>query len=283
MRTVALPDGTTLPAMGLGTWYLGENAKTDQAETEALRAGIEGGATVIDTAEMYGGGRSEELVGRAITPYDREKLFLISKVYPHRAGRKDIFTACEQSLRRLNTEYLDLYLLHWRGSVPFSETVECMEELIRQGKIRRWGVSNLDRSDMQELVRVPGGGNCQANEVLYHLGSRGIEYDLVPWMEQHRMPVIAYCPLAQAGSLQRRLLRSDTVREVGASHGLNPMQTLLAFVLQRDQLLAIPRSGSAAHVRENLAAAEVTLTAEDMARLDLAFPPPDGPTWLDIV
>ena len=264
MKTVTLPDGTSLPAMGLGTWYLGENPRTDQAETEALRTGIEGGATVIDTAEMYGGGRSEELVGRAIKPYARESLFLISKVYPHRAGRKDIFTACEQSLRRLNTDYLDLYLLHWRGSIPFSETVECMEELVRQGKIRRWGVSNLDRSDMQELVRVPDGGNCQANEVLYHLGSRGIEYDLMPWMA-------------------KRLLRSDAVRDVGASHGLSPMQTLLAFVLQRDSLLAIPRSGSAAHVRENLAAAEVTLSPEEMAMLDRAFPPPDGPTWLDIV
>ena len=283
MKTVTLPDGTSLPAMGLGTWYLGENPRTDQAETEALRTGIEGGATVIDTAEMYGGGRSEELVGRAIKPYDRETLFLISKVYPHRAGRKDIFTACEQSLRRLNTDYLDLYLLHWHGSIPFSETVECMEELVRQGKIRRWGVSNLDRSDMEELVRVPDGGNCQANEVLYHLGSRGIEYDLMPWMAKRSMPVIAYCPLAQAGSLQRRLLRSDAVRDVGASHDLSPMQTLLAFVLQRDNLLAIPRSGSTAHVRENLAAAEVTLSPEEMAMLDRAFPPPDGPTWLDIV
>ncbi len=283
MRTVRFPDGTTVPAMGLGTWYLGENPRTDRAETEALRAGIEGGATVIDTAEMYGGGRSEELVGRAITPYDRESLFLISKVYPHRAGKRDMFNACEASLRRLNTEYLDLYLLHWRGSIPFAETVECMEALVRQGKIRRWGVSNLDLSDMQELVSGKNGGNCQADEVLYHLGSRGIEYDLMPWLEKLSMPVIAYCPLAQAGSLRRGLTDSKAVRTVAKGRGITPMQVLLAFVMQRENLLAIPRSASAAHVKENLAAAEVMLSREELDLLDEDFPPPEGPTWLDIV
>lgn len=283
MKTVTLPNGTTVPALGLGTWYLGESPRKDAAETEALRTGIEGGAVVIDTAEMYGGGRSEELVGRAIAPYDRESLFLISKVYPHRAGKHQIFDACEASLKRMNTDYMDLYLLHWRGSIPFAETVECMETLVSQGKIRAWGVSNLDLAEMQALVSVPGGGNCQVNEVLYHLGSRGIEYDLMPWLNGKAMPVVAYCPLAQAGSLQRGLLTSKAVTSVANARGITPMQVLLAFVLQRDNLIAIPRSSSAKHVRENLAAAEIVLSDEEYRLLDKAFPAPDHPTYLDIV
>lgn len=283
MKTVKFPGGIAVPAMGLGTWYLGENSRTDAAETAALRAGIEGGATVIDTAEMYGGGQSEELVGRAIAPYDRESLYVISKVYPHRAGRREIFRACEASLRRMNTEYMDLYLLHWRGSIPFQETVDCMEELVFSGKIRAWGVSNLDLMDMRELVSCENGGNCQADEVLYHLGSRGIEYDLLPWLKKRNMPVIAYCPLAQGGSLRRQLLDSPAVKTVAKNRSLTPMQVLLAFVLQQDNLLAIPRSSSASHVRENLAAAEITLTPEELSLLDRAFPAPDCPTYLDIV
>ena len=182
MKTVTLPDGTQVPALGQGTWYLGEQPAVRARELAALRTGIEHGMTLLDTAEMYGGGRSEELVGEAIRPYDREKLFLVSKVYPHNAGRPEIFRSCENSLRRLGTEYLDLYLLHWRGSVPFAETAECMEELVRKGRIRRWGVSNLDTDDMEELWGVPGGAQCQVDQVLYHLGSRGVEYDLLPWL-----------------------------------------------------------------------------------------------------
>ncbi len=283
MKNIIFPDGTAVPAMGLGTWYLGENPCTERAELDALRTGIEGGATVIDTAEMYGEGRSETLVGKAITPYDRGSLFLISKFYPWNAGKETIFRSCEQSLRRLNTEYMDLYLLHWRGSIPLSETVECMEKLVQQGKIRRWGVSNLDLSDMRELVSVRHGGHCQADEVLYHLGSRGIEYDLMPWLKQHHIPVIAYCPLAQAGSLRRGLTGSQAVRTVAKGRGISPMQVLLAFVLQQDDLLAIPRSSSVAHVRENLAAAEIVLSAEELNLLDAAFPAPNHPTDLDIV
>lgn len=283
MKQCRLPDGTTVPTLGQGTWYLGEKKALEQQEIAALRTGIEGGATLIDTAEMYGDGQSEVLVGKAIAPYDRERLFLISKVYPFHAGKRRIFDACEQSLKRLSTDYLDLYLLHWRGSVPLEETIACMEQLVAQGKIRRWGVSNLDLDDMQELLQLPGGTGCQANEVLYHLGSRGIEYDLWPWLREHHIPVIAYCPLLQGGSLRRAVAKSPAVAEVAAHHGVKPMQVLLAFVLHQEQVIAIPRSGNPAHVRENLAATEIVLTQSELDTLNTAFPPPNRPTPLDIV
>lgn len=283
MKQCRLPDGTTVPTLGQGTWYLGEKKALEQQEIAALRTGIEGGATLIDTAEMYGDGQSEVLVGKAIAPYDRERLFLISKVYPFHAGKRRIFDACEQSLKRLSTDYLDLYLLHWRGSVPLEETIACMEQLVAQGKIRRWGVSNLDLDDMQELLQLPGGTGCQANEVLYHLGSRGIEYDLWPWLREHHIPVIAYCPLLQGGSLRRAVAKSPAVAEVAAHHGVKPMQVLLAFVLHQEQVIAIPRSGNPAHVRENLAATEIVLTQSELDTLNTAFPPPNRHTPLDIV
>ena len=283
MKTVTLPDGTQAPALGQGTWYLGEQPAVRARELAALRTGIEHGMTLLDTAEMYGGGRSEELVGEAIRPYDREKLFLVSKVYPHNAGRPEIFRSCENSLRRLGTEYLDLYLLHWRGSVPFAETAECMEELVRKGRIRRWGVSNLDTDDMEELWGVPGGAQCQADQVLYHLGSRGVEYDLLPWLARHRVAMMAYCPLAQGGALRRGLLESGALRAVARRHGVTEAQALLAFVLDKPGVVAIPRTGSALHAQENAAAATIVLTDEDRRQLDEAFPPPREKAWLDIV
>ena len=283
MKRCSLPDGTSVPALGLGTWYLGEKKPLEQQEITALRVGIEGGAALIDTAEMYGDGQSELLVGKAIAPYDREGLFLISKVYPWNAGKRGIFDACEGSLRRLGTEYLDLYLLHWRGSIPLAETISCMQQLKAQGKIRRWGVSNLDLHEMQQLLRLPRGGGCQADEVLFHLGSRGIEYDLWPWLRERRIPVIAYCPLMQGGSLRRSVADSPVVRDIAGRHGITPMQVLLAFVLQQEQVIAIPRSGNPAHVRENLAAAEIVLTPAERSALDSAFPPPNRSVPLDIV
>lgn len=283
MKLCKLSDGTQVPALGLGTWYLGEKPAQEKQEIQALRTGIEGGATLIDTAEMYGDGKSETLVGRAIAPYDRESLFLISKVYPWNAGKQNIFRCCEDSLKRLGTEYLDLYLLHWRGSIPLSETVACMEKLIQQGKIRRWGVSNLDLSDMKELFSVPGGNGCQANEVLYHLGSRGIEYDLMPWQRKQGVPIIAYCPLLQGGSLRRQVIHSQTVQSIAAAHDVTVMQMLLAFVLSQQQVIAIPRSGNAAHVRENLSAADLSLTHQELEALNTAFPAPKHAVPLDIV
>lgn len=282
-RTVKLPDGIIVPAIGQGTWFLGEGRTAPKEEEAALRAGIGAGLSLIDTAEMYGSGRSENLIGRAIQGEKRENLFLVSKVYPHNAGRAHIFKSCEDSLKRLGTDYLDLYLLHWRGSVPLSETVSCMEELIKRGKIRRWGVSNFDTDDMEELWQTPGGSRCAVNQVLYHVASRGIEHDLLPWMRQRQIPVMAYCPLAQAGNLRRGLLKDPVLSDIAAAHHATVAQVLLAFVIRQDSVIAIPRSGSAAHTLENAAAADLVLSGEELSRIDRTFPSPKRKVPLDIV
>ena len=268
--------------IGQGTWYLGEDPARFGQERKALQEGIEQGMTLIDTAEMYGDGAAEELVGSAIQGYDRESLYLVSKVYPFHAGRSNIFHSCRASLRRMRTDYLDLYLLHWRGSVPFAETVECMQELQRQGLIRSWGVSNLDTADMRELLAVPDGAHCAADQVLYHLGSRGVEYDLLPYLQQREIPLMAYCPLAQAGRLRRGLFANDTVQDIAFAHNATPAQVLLAFLLARPGVVPIPRTGRAAHTVENADAARLRLTAEELTALDAAFPPPTRKMPLDI-
>lgn len=268
--------------IGQGTWYLGEDPASFGQERKALQEGIEQGMTLIDTAEMYGDGAAEELVGSAIQHYERESLYLVSKVYPFNAGRSNIFNSCRNSLRRMRTDYLDLYLLHWRGGVPFAETVECMQELQRQGLIRSWGVSNLDTDDMKELLAVPGGGACAADQVLYHLGSRGVEYDLLPFLQRREIPLMAYCPLAQAGRLRRGLFANDTVQDISFAHGATPAQVLLAFLLARPGVVPIPRTGRAAHTVENADAARLRLTAEELTALDAAFPPPTRKMPLDI-
>lgn len=282
-KKVVFAGQVSQPAIGQGTWYMGENTRLRQKEVDALRAGIDLGLTVIDTAEMYADGGAEEVVGEALQGGLRDKVFLVSKVYPWNAGGKKAITACEASLRRLKTEVLDLYLLHWRGNYSLAETVEVMETLIAQGKIRRWGVSNLDYSDMQELMRVRGGDACAANQVLYHLGSRGIEYDLLPWCQQQAMPVMAYCPLAQAGRLRDGLLENSTVREIAAAHGVSAAQILLAWVISHQGVVAIPKASSVAHVLENAAALNITLSRDELARLDNAFPAPGRKTPLDVV
>jgi len=278
-----LNDGSRMPRLGMGTWYLGENKAARKQEIEALRAGIHDGCSLIDTAEMYGSGKSEQLIGEAIKGIDRSSLFIVSKVYPHNAGRAHIFDALDRSLRNLRTDYLDLYLLHWRGQVPLRETVECMEQLVKEGKIRRWGVSNFDTDDMEELFSVKNGDHCAVNQVLYHLGSRGVEYDLMPWLEEHHVPLMAYCPLAQGGDLRRGLLNNKAVQMVAEQRHITAMQVLLAFVLHHENVIAIPRSGKAEHVLENCQAAEIKLTEEEYRLLDRAFPAPDHKVWLDIV
>lgn len=272
-----------MPRLGMGTWFLGEKKQKDDQETAALRAGIDAGIRLIDTAEMYGDGKSEQLIGRAIKGYDRSRLFLVSKVYPHNAGRRKIFKSVQQTLKNLQTDYLDLYLLHWRGAVPLEETVECMEQLVKEGKIRSWGVSNFDTDDMRELLSVPNGDHCVVDQVLYHLGSRGVEYDLLPWLEEHQIPLMAYCPLAQAGDLQKDLLKSSTVKEIAKIHNITPMQVLLAFVLYQPNVIAIPRSGKAEHVLQNWNARKIRLTDVEYGLLDKAFPAPKQKTYLDIV
>ena len=275
-------NGAHVGPIGQGTWYLGEKPHLFQQELSALRAGIDAGMNLIDTAEMYGGGAAEELVGEAIRGYDRDGLYLVSKVLPHNAGRKNIFQSCENSLRRMNTDYMDLYLLHWRGSVPFAETAECMEELKGRGLIRDWGVSNLDADDMEELFRVPEGKNCRTDQVLYHLGSRGIEYDLLPLLQQRNVSVMAYCPLAQAGRLRRGLIESPVVQDIAQAHNAAPAQVLLAFLLSKPGVIPIPRTGKVNHTLENAGAAQLALSPEDLAALDTAFPAPNLKTPLDM-
>ncbi len=282
MKYCTLKDGTLLPVLGQGSWYLGERKDTREAEGRALRAGIEAGMTLLDTAEMYGEGAAESLIGGILPYYKRQDLFLVSKVYPHNAGRRHIFHSCEESLRRLNTDYLDLYLLHWRGSIPLRETVACMEELVSQGKIRRWGVSNFDTDDMEELFRIPGGSHCAVNQVLYHIASRGIEYDLLPWMRDHGVTLMAYCPLAQGGRLSRNLLQHPVLSKIAEQHGVTVPQVLLSFVIRDGHTIAIPRTGNADHTRQNSLAAELCLSEEDLARLEEAFPAPTAKTPLDV-
>ena len=282
-REVCLSDGTKLPCIGQGTWFLGEHKDRLEREQKALCAGISAGMTLIDTAEMYGSGKAELLIGKVIKTMDRSRLFLVSKVYPHNAGKKNIFKSCMASLERMGTDYLDLYLLHWRGGIPLSETVACMEQLKKEGKIRRWGVSNFDTEDMEELWNVPKGSNCAVNQVLYHIASRGIEYDLLPWMRSHQLPLMAYCPLAQAGNLRRGLYENQVLKQIAKNHSATVSQVLLAFVVRDGNTIAIPRTGRQEHAMENAKAAQVILTKEELAMIDREFPAPSRKVSLDIV
>lgn len=273
---------TPLPAIGQGTWYMGENAAQRRHEVAALQRGIDLGLTLIDTAEMYAEGGAEKVVGEAIRGR-RDEVYLVSKVYPWNAGGQKAQAACEASLKRLGTDYLDLWLLHWRGNIPFEETIAAMESLMAQGKIGRWGVSNLDTDDMRTLWTLNGGQACATNQVLYHLGSRGIEYDLLPWCAAQHLPVMAYCPLAQAGRLRDDLMNNAVVKAIASEKGVTAAQVLLAWVIRNPGVLAIPKAASIAHVEENAAALDVKLTAVDRERLDNAFPPPGRKMPLDVV
>ncbi len=277
MRTVRLPDGTEVPALGQGTWHMGERGSAARAEAAAVRLGIELGMTLIDTAEMYGNGGAEEVVAEASQGL-RDKLFIVSKVYPHNASRTGVPAACERSLRRLRTDRIDLYLLHWRGSHPLAETVEAFEKLRAQGKIRYWGVSNFDTTDMQGLVRLPGGANCATNQVLYHVGSRGIEYDLLPWCSEHETPIMAYSPVGQGG----RLLQSRALATVAKRHGATPAQIAIAWSMRHDNVITIPKASDPRHVRENAEAGAIVLNKEDLATIDAMHPPPGRKQSLDI-
>jgi diketogulonate reductase-like aldo/keto reductase len=267
-RTVALPDGTHVPALGQGTWHMGERAGAAKDEAAALRLGIDLGMTLIDTAEMYGNGGAEQVVAQAIDG-QRDKIFLVSKVSPHNASRTGVSAACERSLKRLGTDRIDLYLLHWPGSHPLGETVAAFEALKAAGKIGDWGVSNFDVENMQALERIKAGA-CATNQVLYHPDSRGIEYDLLPWCEQHRMPVMAYSPIGQAG----RLLRSAALGEVAKRHNATPAQIAIAWSLRHPHVISIPKAVDPAHVRQNATAGEIALTEADLAAIDAAHPPP---------
>lgn len=268
MKKVALPSGEQVPALGQGTWYLGENRATRAEEIATLRLGLDLGLILIDTAEMYGEGQSEDLIGEAIEGR-RDEVFLVSKVYPHNASRRGAVAACERSLRRLKTERLDLYLLHWRGNVPLEETLGAFAVLIRAGKIRSWGVSNFDVDDIEELTRLDAGSSVATDQVLYNLTRRGVEYDLFPWCRERNIPMMAYSPIEQG-----RMLKDRALRNVAARHQASPAQVALAWLLKHDGLIVIPRSGKTEHVRENRAALDLELTDQDLAELNHAFPPP---------
>lgn len=282
-NVLKLWDGSDFPKFGMGTWYLGENRGRRTEEMDALLAGIDEGVSLIDTAEMYGSGKSEELIGEVIKGLNRDSLYLVSKVLPTNAGGRKLESALDATLKRLGTDYLNMYLYHWRGSFPLEETVSKMEEMVKKGKILHWGVSNFDTEDMEELLSVPNGNHCSVNQVLYHLGSRGIEYELLPFLKQNGIPVMAYCPLAQAGELRSQLLSSKVLDEVANKYGISVMQLLLMFVMQNDNVCAIPRSGSAEHVIQNVEASRMKLLEEDFDRISAEFPAPDHKTYLDIV
>lgn len=277
MKQVTLPDGERVPALGMGTWNMGDDRATRTEEIATLRLGLDLGLRLIDTAEMYGEGLSESLIGEAIAGR-RDEVFLVSKVYPHNASRRGIAAACERSLRRLGTDRLDLYLLHWRGDVPFEETVEGLQALQREGKIRHYGVSNLDLSDMEELWEVPGGDEVAVNQLLYNLSRRGIEWDLLPWLRERRVPVMAYSPIEQA-----RLVRHPKLVDFAQACGMTPAQVALAWLLARDGIIAIPKTGHRDRLRENIGALSHPLTAEQLATLDGIFPPPKGPRALEML
>ncbi|MCU0887882.1 MAG: aldo/keto reductase [Rubritepida sp.] len=265
--TLPLPGGGAIPRLGMGTWRMGERAHDRAAELAALRLGLELGITLVDTAEMYGEGGAEEVVGEAIRGR-RDAVFLVSKVYPHNASRRELPRACERSLKRLGVECLDLYLLHWRGSVPLADTVEAMERMRAAGKILRWGVSNLDVDDLEELG--PALAACATDQVLLSLEHRGAEFDLLPFCATRGMPVMAYSPVGQGGAL----LRHPALRAVAAARGASPAQVAIAWTLSRPGVVSIPKAVRPEHVRENAAAGAIALSAEELAALDAAFPPP---------
>lgn len=267
MKTIEFPDGTTVPALGQGTWMMGEARGRRADEIAALQAGLDLGLTVIDTAEMYADGEAERVVAEAIA-HRRDEVFLVSKAYPQNASRVRLRQACEASCKRLRTDRLDLYLLHWRGSVPLAETVEAMEGLVAAGLIARWGVSNLDTEDMAELQSA-GGRACMTDQILYNLTRRGPEFDLTPWLGQRAIPVMAYSPVEQG-----RLLGHRALAQIAVEYGASPAQVALAWLLRQPGILAIPKASSLAHVRDNRAALDLDLTADDITLLDRSFPAP---------
>lgn len=277
MKSVLLPCGEAVPALGMGTWCMGETPGRRAQELATLRRGLDLGCTLVDTAEMYGEGLAEALVGEAIQGR-RDEAFLVTKVYPHNASFAGAQAACERSLRRLKTERIDLYLLHWRGNVPLAETLRAFQALQQAGKIRHYGVSNLDISDMEELWSLPGGHGVQTNQLLYNLTRRGIEWDLLPWLRERRIPVMAYSPIEQA-----RLLRQPGLTGFAQRHGMRPAQAALAWLLARDGVMAIPKTSHPDRLTENIAAADVALSGEQLAELDALFRPPSGPVALEMI
>ena len=274
---VTLPSGESVPAFGLGTWHMGEDPGRAAAEAAAIKLGIELGMTLIDTAEMYGNGAAEEIVAEAAAGL-RDRLFIVSKVLPYNASQKGVVEACERSLKRLKTDHIDLYLLHWRGSVPLAETLAGFARLQRDGKIRHHGVSNFSTEDMQEWVALAGGETVASNQILYNLAHRGPQYELIPWCRERRISIMAYSPIDQG-----RILSNRALREVADRHGATAAQVALAWLLRQDGMIVIPKATREEHVRDNRRAADLALDAADLAVIDRAFPPPKGRTPLGML
>jgi diketogulonate reductase-like aldo/keto reductase len=277
-----LPSGRPVSRLGQGTWMMGENRRDRAAEVAALRLGLDLGLTLVDTAELYASGRSEAIVGEAIAGR-RDEVFVVSKVVPQNGAREQCIKACDRSLRQLKTDYLDLYLLHWRGTVPLAETLEAFAELERAGKIRRYGVSNFDVRDMEETLATPHGERVGANQVLYNLCRRGCEWALVPWCRERGIVVMAYSPFGSSGADLRALLGNATLRAVGERHGATPAQIALAWLLAKPGVVTIPKAATAEHVRENRVALDLTLTDEDLRDIDAACPPPRKSRRLKVI
>ncbi|WP_250471425.1 aldo/keto reductase [Caballeronia sp. GAFFF1] len=277
LPVVTLPDGEAIPKLGQGTWEMGERPNARKAEIAALREGVELGMTLIDTAEMYGDGESEKLIAEALSDV-RDDVFIVSKVYPHNGSERGVQAACERSLKRLKTDRIDLYLLHWRGGEDLQGVVAGFEKLRRDGKIRHWGVSNFDTDDMAELFSLDGGNACATDQILYNVARRGPEFDLLPWLRERRLPAMAYSPVDHA-----RLPRGGVLAKIAAARGVSAFQVALAWVLQQPEVFAIPKAADVAHVRENRAAVELRLSAEELAQIDGEFRPPRGKRGLEML
>lgn len=281
MKTITLPSGKSVAALGQGTWMMGEWPARRSEEIEALRLGMDLGMTLIDTAEMYGEGDAEELIREALAGR-RDEAYIVSKVYPFNASRRGVMEACERSLARLGTDRIDLYLLHWPGSVPLDETFEAFQALKRSGKILDYGVSNFDTRGMKKAENASGGDALATNQVLYNLMRRGVEWDLLPWCRERAMPVMAYSPIEHSPDEQFGFLDDPALEAIAARHDATAAQIAIAWLLHQEGVIVIPKAGTPAHVRENHAALEIALSADDLAELDRAFPPPDGPAPLDM-
>jgi diketogulonate reductase-like aldo/keto reductase len=277
MKTIRLPSGQSIPVLGMGTWRMGEAASQRSTEIAALQHGLDLGITLIDTAEMYGEGGAETVIAEAIQGR-RSSAFVVSKVYPYNASRQGAIAACERSLKRLKTDYLDLYLLHWRGSFPLAETLEAFQTLKQAGKIRDYGVSNFDVADMKKVVALPGGTAIATNQVLYNLMRRGIEWELLPWCRQNHIPIMAYSPVEQG-----RLLTHRTLQQIAQQRGVTPAQVAIAWLLHQENVIVIPKSSSIAHVEENYAALDLHLSPEELATLGTTFPPPRKKVALEML
>lgn len=277
-----LKNGLEIPEFGMGAWKLGDNSENEKDEIDSIKSGLDMGIKLIDTAEMYGDGASERLIGKAIKGYNRKDLYIVSKVCPFNAGKNQIFKSLENSLARLETNYLDLYLIHWKGNVPLAETVECMEKLVQMEKIKSWGVSNFDVDDMKELLRIPNGENCVVNQLMYHLGSRGIEYELKPLLDKHNIKIMAYCPLAHGGETRKRLIENEIVKKIARKYNATELQILIAFLLNKN-VIVIPGSKNIKHIEENYKARNINISSTDMEILQNEFPAPNHKVELDML